>query len=205
MSINFSLENLKRVYVSSYMRGFLAVSDQPMCVTSSSGSSGNDTIIAVKRVYREEGRWVYANPDRSGQWWLQRAWKEAISLRGHEPWRVYELDASETATRLDAGEFTDDVRGFENRGEPWQPVTVDPTTGEIDGYTTIAAARIWARVDGWRVVQSDDGDWKADGTHCNADRSILKYSRQHFDPLPEFRMNEAGEAIVVVDENRPWK
>jgi hypothetical protein len=61
MSINFSLENLKRVYVSSCRRGFLAISDQPMCVTEASGGSGNSTIIAVKRVYREGGKWVYEN------------------------------------------------------------------------------------------------------------------------------------------------
>ncbi len=202
--LNFSLENLKKVYVTSAKRGFLAVSDMPMCVTSVSGSSGNDVILAVKRVYREDGRWLYGNPEVAGEWWLRKAWRDAIRLTGAEPWRVYELDAAEIAARLDAGEFTDDVRGFRNRGEPWQPVTVDPA-GAVDGYTTIGAARIWERTDGWRVVRGDDGNWRADGTHCNADRGILKYSRQHFDPMPECVLSEAAAAIAVVDDHRPWK
>jgi hypothetical protein len=204
MTLNFSLDNLKKVYVSSCRRGFLAVSDQPMCVTSASGSSGNSTIIAIKRVYRDDGRWVYANPDHYGQWWLKTAWKEAVSLKGSEPWRVYELDAAEIAARLDAGEFTDDIRGFRNRCEPWQPVTLD-ADGAVSDYTAIAAAEVWERTDGWRVVRGHDGNWKAAETRCNADRSILKYSRNHFDPLPECVLSKAAEAIALVDDRRPWK
>ncbi|MNU63889.1 hypothetical protein D3C71_531540 [compost metagenome] len=204
MALHFSLDNLNRVYVSSCKRGILAVADQPMCVTHASGSSGNSTIICIKRVVREDGQWVYANPGASGEWWLQSAWKEALSLVGAEPWRVYQLDAAETAARLDGGEFTDDVRGFRNRGEPWQPVTLDGD-GAVAGYTTIAAAEIWERTDGWRVVRGHEGGWKADGSHCNADRGILKYSGQHFDPLPECVLSEAAESIALVDHHRPWK
>lgn len=204
MALHFSLDNLKHVYVSSCKRGILAVADQPMCVTHASGGSGNSTIICIKRVVREDGRWIYANPGVSGEWWLQSAWKEALSLVGAEPWRVYQLDAAETAARLDGGEFTDDVRGFRSRGEPWQPVTLD-ADGEIGGYTTIADAGVWVRDDGWRVVKGDDGAWRADGTRCNADRGILKYSRQHFDPLSECVLSEAAAAISMVNDRRPWK
>jgi hypothetical protein len=204
MSLNFSLDNLKMVYVSSAKRGFLAVSDMPMCVTAS-GSSANHVIVAVKRVYRENGRWFYDNPERQGEWWLYNAWKEAIALTGGEPWRVYELDAEEVAGRLDAGEFTDDVRGFENRCEPWQPVTID-ADGGVDGYATIAASRIWERVDGWRVVKRADGRWIADGSRCNADDSILRHgSPYHFDPLPDMAEDEVWFAMMAVDKDRPWE
>lgn len=202
-SLSFSLERLKDVYVTSARRGFMAVSDRPMCVTSASGGSGNGTIIAVKRVYREDGRWVYDNPEHYGQWWLRSAWLEALALTGKEPWRIYRLDAADVARDLDSGVFTDDIRGFRNRCEPWQPVTVGKD-GQIDGTTTIAAARVWARVDGWRVVQECDGRWRADEAHCNADRSILLCSKSHFDELPGIH-DSAVEAISLVEAERPWK
>jgi hypothetical protein len=202
--LNFSLDNLKKVYVTSAKRGFLAVSDQPMCVTSS-GCSGNDVILAVKHVCRENGRWVYCNPEIGGEWWLRKAWRDAIALTGPEPWRVYELDAAEIAARLDAGEFTDDVRGFRNRGEPWQPIEVD-AAGDHTGFTTIANARVWERTDGWRVTAREDGLWTADESRCNADRSVLKYSPHHFDPLVAFEAeHRAEDAMRLVDANRPWK
>lgn len=202
--LNFRLDNLKHVYVSSCRRGFLVVSDQPMCVTSASGSSGNDTIIATKRVYREDGRWVYAKPERPGQWWLKSAWLEAVSLQGGEPWRVYRLDAEEVARLLDDGAFTDDVRGFESRLEPWQPVNID-ANGDVSGHPTIAAAKVWERTDGWRVVRRDDGLWVTDGSRCNADKSVLKYSPNHFDPIVSFAAERsAADAMLLVDVNRPW-
>jgi hypothetical protein len=203
MSINFSLENLKRVYVSSCRRGFLAVSDQPMCVTEASGGSGNSTIIAVKRVYREGGKWVYEKPDLPGQWWLKSAWKEAVALTGGQPWRVYELDAAEVAERLDSGEFADDIRGFKNRCEPWQPIRVDEN-GDTAGPAESSSATVWERMDGWRVVADGNGRWVPDGSKCDACRSILKESPNHFDPIPDFTTGILEEAFATVDANRPW-
>ena len=201
--LNFPLENLKHVYVSSCTRGFLAVSDQPMCVANASGGSGNHVIIAVKRVCREDGRWVYAEPDQPGQWWLKSAWLEAIALKGGEPWRVYQMDAAEVAELLDRGVFTDEIRGFKTRCEPWQPIRVDEH-GNNAGHVISTDAEVWERADGWRVVRGRTGMWRPDGSRCNASRSILKHSPGHFDPIPEFETQIIGEAFAAVDARRPW-
>lgn len=201
--MNFSLDNLKHVYVSSCRRGFLVVSDQPMCVTSEDGASGNSTIISVKRVYRQDGQWHYANPDQPGSWWLRKAWDQAVALTGAEPWRIYRLDAAEVAEMLDEGVYTDDIRSFENRCEPWQPISVG-SEGEQTGHVPALEAKVWERTDGWRVLRNGDGFWVFDGSKCNADKSTLKYSPYHFDPLPRLHIAMAAEAMLVVDANRPW-
>ncbi|NTF23601.1 hypothetical protein G6L37_35090 [Agrobacterium rubi] len=202
--LNFSLDDLKHVYVSSCRRGFMAISDNPMCITSESGSSGNHVIIAVKRVCREGGRWVYADPDQPGQWWLRTAWVEALALKGGEPWRVYEMDAMLVAENLDKGVFTDDIRGFKTRLEPWQPVLIDEDGNNV-GVAVPSMASVWERTDGWRIVSDADGKWWANGSRCNADRrSTLKFSPNHFDPIEGFETNVIAEAMAVVDDRRPW-
>jgi hypothetical protein len=201
--LNFSLDRLKKVYVSSCWRGFWAISDNPSCVTNVSGSSANFTIIAVKRVCWEDGRWVYATPGRPGQWWLKKAWDEAVALTGNEPWRVYELSAERVAKLLDEGNSIDDIRGFSNRHEPWQPIAVD-AAGEKIGYERPIGAKVWERADGWRVVQDSDGQWVAIGSRCNAHKSILRHSPHHFDPLPETVFSHFAEAMALVDGHRPW-
>lgn len=200
--MNFSLENLKHIYVTSYKAGFLAIADDPMCVTTESGSSSNHIIISVKRVIRDNGEWVYARPDTSGEWWMKKAWDQALALTGAEPWRVYRLDADEVARLLDAGEFTDDVRGFSNRGEPWQPISVN-AEGQRLSYEHPTKAAVWERRDGWRVVLAD-GAWVADGSRCNAARSTLLQSPRHFDPIEDLTCVTHIEAISAVDEQRPF-
>lgn len=197
----FSLDQVQHVYVSSARRGFMAVADMPMCVDNCSGSSGNHVIVGIKQVERFDGEWRYAAPDAPPQYWLRKAWEEAIALSGAEPWRVYRLDASQVAAHLDAGAFVDDIRGFANRLEPWQPIKLD-ANGDMDGNEQPAIAAAWERVDGWRAIRQDGG-WAADGSRCNADESTLEFSPRHFDPLPG-TWASVREAIGAVDAQRPW-
>jgi hypothetical protein len=201
--MNFSLDRLRHVYVSSCRPGFWAVSDNPVVVTNAYGSSANHTMIAIKRVCRENGHWVYVLPDRPGQWWVKKAWDEALALKGAEPWRVYELDAGQVAEQLDSGVFTDDIRGFRNRLEMWQPIIIDQV-GDQAAYATPAEAEVWERRDGWRVIRAEDGQWTPEGSRCNAARSTLRFSPHHFDPIPGIAASTAEEAMLVVDEKRPW-
>lgn len=201
----FDPSRVARVYVSSCRRGFLAVADKPGCVTSVSGASGNHMIIGIKRVIRVDGEWQYADKDIGVDWWLQKAWKEAIALVGGEPWRVYELDAAHVAAQLDAGVFTDDIRGFQSRCEPWQPMIVDDR-GDFVRHAPVVDANVWERDDGWRIVRTQIGAWLTDGSRCKASRSVLKSSPQHFEPLhPSFSFGSHAGAMEHVEENRPWQ
>lgn len=197
-----SLDHIEHVYVSSTRRGFLAVADIPICVDNCAGSSGNNVIIGIKRVVRDGDAWAYADSNALPQYWLRKAWDEAVALKGGEPWRVYRLDAAEVATRLDAGESIDDVRGFENRLEPWQAIELD-ARGDKTGSALPAKADAWERVDGWRAVRMACGAWTADGGRCNADEAVLEHSPQHFDGLSG-DWPSAAEAIRAVDGLRPW-
>lgn len=194
---------VRKVYVSSARRGFMAVADWPMCIDSLHGSSGSHIVIGIKRVARREGAWHWEDVDSAPQLWLRKAWDGAVGLQGDEPWRVYELDAAEVAARLDAGEHVDDVRGFESRLEPWQPIRTD-ALGSVVSTVPSAEAEQWERTDGWRVVFID-GVWRPDGTRCNADPGILEYSPDHF---IEFSSAEgfpaAVKAMEAVDMGRPW-
>lgn len=199
-----NLTKLKHVYVSSARRGFLAVVDRPFCVDSPFGMSSDNLLLSVKRVVWRDGTWQEAEPAATAQLWLRRAWEDAVALCGDEPWRIYELDSEAVAAQLEEGRHTDDIRGFDHRCEPWQPMKVDGN-GDFTAHADPSTAMAWERTDGWRVTLRN-GSWRPDGTHCNAEETILKYSPDHFLEFgSDIEFSNANEAMSAVDLGRPWE
>lgn len=214
MFFNLDRAGLEHVYVASHMRGILVISDNPMVNTMCQGASSNHILVMTKRVIRKDGRWVYEDLTSIGTIWLKKAFDEAVALTGGEPWRIYKLDAVKVAEALDNGVFVDTVRGFESRHEKWQPIrptkageTVSESHWDLPEGMIYAdradEATMWLRVDGWKVVQDGDG-WRGDETGCNACETTVKYSPDHFTPLPQVKPTYE-EAIAWVERFRPWE
>ena len=197
--------HLDKVYVSSARRGFYRVTYESLTSGCPSHGSypGLALVYAVK--YYDSGEW--SDVDGKPQYWIYRDWQAHLDLTGGEPWRWYELDAGEVEAALERGAHIDDVRGFKTRCEPWQPgkFVYQNDKGQNSSVTCRPTeADFWERSDGWRVVKiNDEIGWEAVGNWCNADRSVLKTSPHHFEPVNDIYPT-AAEMMVRLDNIRPW-
>lgn len=203
----------EKLLISPAWRGFHLITGNPSVVTSA-GCSGTGVIAELSRlVWRENQSWGVVPHSM----WLKKALDAAIALTGNEPWRVYALSPKEVEEALLRGEHIDDIRGFANRHEPWQPfeTLTDMETANEHGatdesrdlYAKPAEATVWQRVDGWTVQRQDDLTWRAVPPEPG---SCIGVPDDHFRTIHQSNGDEIvfltpSGAMETVDSVRPWK
>lgn len=209
----FPMREDTKLLVASHWRGFHMITGSPSVTTSEMGSSSTHVVVEVSRLVWADDSWTMKPHPRL---WMKAALDKAIALTGAEPWRVYELSARSVEESLRRGIHIDDIRGFKNRLEPWQPFVnlADlkrahdlGTDAPRDLYASPAAAEVWGRVDGWKVERQVDLTWR--GVPCEPD-SCVGVSPNHFrtihhDNGDEMIFETANAAMAAVDQHRRWE